>query len=75
MRWLLGMACLVMATVLVADQRRVKLEKGEDGWFDFNMRDLTKPELARSTVWSHDTWIGVTAAVPIVLAVVSAVKR
>ncbi len=74
MRWLLGLACLGMATALVADQRRMKLEKGEDGWFDFNVRDRTKPERARSTVWSHDTWIGLTAAVPIALAVASVVK-
>ncbi len=74
MRWFVGLACLAMATALVADQRRIKLEKGEDGWFDFNTRDRTKPEMARSTVWSHDTWIGLTAAVPIMLAVASVVK-
>jgi len=74
MRWLVGLTCLAMATALIADQRRIKLEKGEDGWFDFNMRDRAKPELARSTIWSHDTWVGIAAAVPIVLAVASAVK-
>lgn len=74
MRWLVGLACLTMATALIADQRRMKLEKGEDGWFDFNMRDPTSPELARSTIWSHDTWIGLAVAVPVALAVASAVK-
>ncbi len=74
MRWIVGLACLTMATALIADQRRMKLEKGEDGWFDFNMRDRALPDLARTTIWSHDTWIGLAVAVPVVLAVASAAK-
>lgn len=76
MRWLLGLACVAMATALVADQRRGKLEMGEDGWFDFNARDPTRSELARSTIWSHDTWaFALGIGVPAAIAVASLARR
>jgi hypothetical protein len=72
-----GLASVAVATAIVADQRRVKAAAGDSGWWDWNAR-APASELARRSLWSHDSWafgLGVLVPVALFAASVAGGKR
>lgn len=70
MKTLVGTMAIAFAVALVADQHRQKLERGEDGWWDWHSRDEDGVSPAKTTIWSHDAWaFGLGVVVPVMLGV------
>jgi len=66
----IALASMAAATYLLADQHRSKVEQGGSGWWDWHSRDPDGHSMAKTTVWSHDSWVFILGvAVPVAVGI------